>query len=129
MKTVRIVCIIILVFSCNNEEMIINPFVYTQQYLVFLVRGDSISAGAGETAGPTTSTGIVYEWDQTNSVLIDRATELLLLLAVYLVLRYFLTVRGPIHIGHHTMTTPGLLFRVAQDLLYTQTQLHRLRLV
>jgi lysophospholipase L1-like esterase len=74
MKTVRIVCIIILVFSCNNEEMIINPFVYTQQYLVFLVRGDSISAGAGETAGPTTSTGIVYEWDQTNSVLIDRAT-------------------------------------------------------
>lgn len=41
-------------------------------FMVFLIRGDSISAGAGETAGPNANPGTVYEWDQTNNVLIDR---------------------------------------------------------
>lgn len=43
-------------------------------YLVFLVRGDSISAGFGATPGPTTTAGRVFEWDKINGGLIDRAT-------------------------------------------------------
>jgi hypothetical protein len=66
--------------QCNKEEDMqfaqhgIIASISDPGYLVYLVRGDSISAGAGLTAGPTTSAGVVYEWDQVNSVLIDRAT-------------------------------------------------------
>lgn len=66
---------ILLILSLTEigEDMLIDPYRFSG-YLVFLTRGDSISAGAGATTGPTANVGAVYEWDQVNSVLIDRAT-------------------------------------------------------
>lgn len=52
--------------------MIINPYIFSRGYLVYLIRGDSIAAGQGEVAGPTTTPGIIYEWDDSGGVLVDR---------------------------------------------------------
>lgn len=50
--------------------MIINPFIFGGEYLVFLVRGNSIAAGAGNGSDPVSSQNIIFEY--TGGVLVDR---------------------------------------------------------